>query len=165
MVKSLLASPGSETLVDDQNFELAAQFTWYAHRVGNVVYAKRMWWENGKQFSQGLHTLLTGWALVDHKDGNGLNNQWFNLRSATDAQNLRNARARSVTSSYKGVGLHCGQWRARIYVNGVRLELGAFVLEEAAARAYDQAAREHFGEFACFNFPGPGESAARRAVP
>jgi hypothetical protein len=162
MARSILVSPGSETLVDEWSFELASQFTWYVHPTKNVVYARRMWWEDGKQRSQGLHTLLTGWPKVDHRDGDGLNNQLFNLRPVTDAQNLQNARARSATSVYKGVGRHCDKWRARIYVSGIRLELGSFALEEEAALAYDRAAREYFGEFACFNFPGPGESAARR---
>jgi hypothetical protein len=109
-----------------------------------------------------MHSLITGLELVDHEDGDGLNNQQYNLRPATISQNLRNGRAQEVTSIYKGVGLHRGRWRARIYVDGRRLSLGYFADEPAAGRAYDAAAREHFGVFACLNFPESGENPANR---
>ena len=44
-------------------------------------------------------------------------------------------------------------WFVSAEVDGRRLSLGYFAFEEDAAHAYDEAAREHHGEFAQLNFP------------
>jgi AP2-like factor, euAP2 lineage len=61
------------------------------------------------------------------------------------------------TSIYKGVYRHAARkkWMAVIISNGRSHWLGQFESEEDAARAYDQAAKELFGEFAYLNFPEP----------
>lgn len=64
------------------------------------------------------------------------------------------AYSRARTSRYKGVYLQTdGKWRAQICVNYRKLNLGSYATEIAAARVYDAAALEHFGEFARLNFP------------
>jgi hypothetical protein len=89
---------------------------------------------------------------VDHINGNKLDNRSENLRLATSTQNKANAGPRS--GSYKGVSFDKarGQWRARVMVGGVERFLGRFASETDAARAYDVAAQEIFGEFARLNF-------------
>jgi hypothetical protein len=114
--------------------------------------------------TQRLHTFLTGFAQTDHRDGDGLNNCRANLRPATNKQNQGNGRRPSHnTSGYKGVTWDRGinRWRARIAVNRRMRNLGVYNSVENAARAYDEAAREIFGEFACVNFPINGERSAR----
>jgi hypothetical protein len=99
-----------------------------------------------------MHTLITGWVKVDHKDRNGLNNQKINLRETDSTHNQANQRAvRGTDSRFKGVCWSGYSWRADIRVNRKRTYLGSFASEEAAARAYDTAAVEKFGEFACTN--------------
>lgn len=103
-----------------------------------------------------MHKFITGYERTDHKDRNGLNNQRSNMREASQSQNGANVVKRSGTSSeYKGVTWHSTgfKWQAQIKVNRKRIYLGLFVSEEEAARAYDRAAVEQFGEFACLNFP------------
>lgn len=93
---------------------------------------------------------------VDHIDGNKLNNQRANLRLATRQQNVANRNGRgAATSQYKGVSWDAKNknWRASIRANYKSENLGRYASEEQAARAYDKAAREHFGEFAWLNFP------------
>ena len=93
---------------------------------------------------------------ADHIDRNGLNNSRGNLRLASNAENLRNRpRQRNNKSGYKGVCFdkRVSRWRADIGVNGRRIKVGRFDTPEEAARAYDAAAREYFGEFAYLNFP------------
>ena len=109
-----------------------------------------------------LHQMLIpGVPMIDHRDGNGLNNRRGNLREADKSQNNANSPGRrSRTSKYKGVGLRYGKWRttpkhwmAKITWHGHTKYLGYHYTEEAAAKAYDQAAKELHGEFAWLNFP------------
>ncbi|MGD0077591.1 MAG: HNH endonuclease [Sedimentisphaerales bacterium] len=95
--------------------------------------------------------------LIDHRNHNGLDNRLTNLRPATPAQNIQNARKQKPksTSKYKGVDFvkPTGKYRARIAVDGHRLFLGSFNSEIDAAKAYDLAAKQYFEGFACLNFP------------
>ena len=94
---------------------------------------------------------------IDHWDRNTLNDLLDNLRLGTKQQNdfNRGVAKRSI-SGFKGV---CpvpwkpGYWRVAIFVEGKIIRLGHFSDKIEAARAYDRAARQHFGEFAYLNFP------------
>lgn len=114
-----------------------------------------------------IWTMVTGEPPthdIDHRDGDGSNNRWRNLRAATHAQNMRNVRRlHPSTSRFKGVyfAKREGKWQAYITAHGTRLALGYHATEEGAARAYDQAAKRVHGEFAHFNFPaGSSKDAA-----
>lgn len=101
-----------------------------------------------------LHVLLTGWTMVDHEDGDGLNCQRYNMREVNNAQNMANSRKRAGASSrYKGVTWYRSRacWRAQIMTGGRMRHLGYFAAEEDAAYAYDQAAVSVWGEFARTN--------------
>jgi hypothetical protein len=99
-------------------------------------------------------------AILDHIDGNPLNNSIDNLRAATPSGNARNCRsAKNSSSKYLGVCWHkaAKKWRAQIKINGEVKYLGCFTCEKEAARAYNKAAAEHFGEFANLNVIEGGE--------
>jgi len=98
-------------------------------------------------------------ADVDHKNGVRSDNRWDNLREATRTENNRNTSSRAgSTSQYLGVSWDkdCGRWRAIISVNGTNKHIGSFPREDAAALAYDAAARKHHGKFAKLNFEEGG---------
>ena len=81
------------------------------------------------------------------------------LRPATDSQNLQNTRKRAgASSAYKGVSWDRvnRKWLARICIKGTERNLGRHATEQAAALAYDAAARTAFGEYAFLNFPAVG---------
>lgn len=106
-----------------------------------------------------LHRLIMGAGPgeeVDHINGNPLDNRRSNLRMATSAQNKWNTRRFSNnTSGYRGVSFRKdrGKFRAYINLDNKQRSLGMFHTAEEAARAYDAAAKELFGEFARLNFP------------
>jgi hypothetical protein len=92
---------------------------------------------------------------IDHKDGDCSNNSLCNLREATFSQNRANRDGLHKTSKFKGVHRPARRraYSATIKVDGIMKQLGSFSSEVAAARAYDVAAQEYFGEFARLNFP------------
>lgn len=95
-------------------------------------------------------------GIIDHHDGEPSNNVPNNLREATQRQNLQNVGSKGGTSRFCGVDWRAsrGKWRARCRDGtGFRHNLGHFMDEEDAARAYDAAARQFHGEFARLNFP------------
>jgi hypothetical protein len=108
-----------------------------------------------------MHTVITTFPLVDHEDGNGLNNQRHNLRDATQQENTRN-RSKMVpptSSQYKGVcwDKERNKWVAHIDIGeGRKRKLGRFTVERDAAVAYNKAAIEIFGEYALVNEIGDG---------
>jgi hypothetical protein len=92
--------------------------------------------------------------IVDHIDGNKLNNNLTNLRITDYYGNARSSRkTKKITSSvYKGVYLHkCGKWCAQLTYNKKVIYLGLFENEINAAIAYNNAALIYYGEFAVLN--------------
>ena len=91
--------------------------------------------------------------IVDHINGNSLDNRRSNLRLATHQQNIHNQRRNSRnTSGYKGVSYarRMNKWLAKIKINGKCKSLGYYVTPEEAFAAYCAAAKEAFGDFARF---------------
>lgn len=160
MSKEIKLSKGQLAIVDDQDFEFLNQWKWHTKTGRKTCYARR-WNEKmgGKQTPIGMHRLLLGVTArniyVDHKDGNGLNNQRSNLRIATHQQNCANRVRRSnKTSKYIGVSRwkNRKKWRAQIIYNYKKIHLGTFEVESDAAIAYDVCTKRLNGEFASLNF-------------
>ncbi len=158
---------GRVALVDDEDYDLVMQYRWNVleHQrpsgsmAGPYAFSSR---RRDRQVFTYMHRLiLPGVPEVDHEDGNGLNNQRSNLRSATRPQNNANGskhptHAGMPTSSrFKGVSWHkaARKWTAQIADGGRQHYLGCFADEIEAALAYDAAACVAFGEFARLNFP------------
>lgn len=98
---------------------------------------------------------------IDHADRNKLNNQRTNLRLATGSQNSANKDIQiNNTSGFKGVHWHnaTGKWRAMISIKSKSKCLGLYENIVDAAKAYDIAALQQYGDFAVINFPFVKES-------
>ena len=155
-MREIPLSRGLVALVDDDDYDrVTAVGKWYANPNHRTFYARKNFWRQGRYIAVLMHSLITGWPSPDHVNGNGLDNQRHNLRPATSSQNSQNRRMRSDnTSGFKGVYLRDrGRWVASIWTAGKNRHLGLFATPEDAARAYDAAAAEIFGEFARLNFP------------
>lgn len=103
-----------------------------------------------------MHRVVVGAAagqIVDHIDGDGLNNCLCNLRVCSSHQNQWNASKyrKPCSSQFKGVSLHRGRWVARLMVFGKRISVGSFDNELDAAIAWNEAAKVYHGEFARLN--------------
>lgn len=150
---------GLVCLIDEADAERVLQYKWYAAPGPHTFYACRtIYGAAGPMTKKNVH--MHRWLLnaptgvaVDHKDWNGLNNQRSNIRLCTAGQNRANRRFVSNRAGYKGVRLSRGTTnRFQAYIKKY-ISLGSFGSAEEAARAYDAAAIELFGEFASLNFP------------
>jgi hypothetical protein len=103
--------------------------------------------------------------LIDHRNGDGLDNRRDNLRLATHSQNMCNRRKTKLKTTSRFIGVYfnreTNKWRAAIKCKGKKIALGRFVNEVEAAMAYDAAAKKYHGRFASLNFP-PEKRAERQ---
>ncbi len=151
--------PNTFAQVDDADFDFINQWKWCAADNGGRLYVNRSGgMVLGKNTNIYLHRLLLKpppGLVPDHIDGDTLNNQRSNLRIATYSQNQQNKTIKKgrKSSKYKGVSWHIQRkrWWAKIKLSHAVKSLGTFNLEDDAGRAYNKAAKEHFGEFARLN--------------
>jgi hypothetical protein len=157
-VKTIPLTRGYVTRVDDADYEGLSRYNWCSlvstRRDGSVrcVYAVRSVKKARKSHTLYMHREILGCTEeVDHRDGDGLNNQRENLRPATGTQNHANERL-SVdnTSGVKGVYWHKqkGKWHVQCRVGKTSRSGGLYSDINEAARAYEKLATSLWGKFA-----------------
>jgi hypothetical protein len=159
VMKEIALTQNEVTLVDDEDFEWLNKWKWCLSRhtsrkIKAVV--KRARYSDGMTRILPLHRLLMGLQygdkqMVDHINGNPLDNRKDNLRVCNKSENGCN-RGKPInnTSGYKGVHLHkeTGKWRAEIRHKGKRHSLGLHATPELASDAYVKATMKYHGKFA-----------------
>lgn len=144
-MKEIKLSCGKITFVDDDDY--LNQWKWRACINGKSIYAQRV--EGKKKIK--MHRVIMNpepHLLVDHIDGNGLNNTRNNLRVCTKAENNRNRRVSSNNIlGHKGITKDGKSYRARIVVNYKTISLKNHKTLEEAIDAYNKAASIAFGAF------------------
>lgn len=145
-------------LVDDEDYEELNKYEWYLmsiyHTKSKIFYARRYGNDNAILMHRVVLGLQSSKEHGDHVDGNGLNNQKYNLRSSTHSQNQANSKKKPNSfSEYKGVVKRekRRKFQSEIRVGGKKINLGNFTDEQQAALAYNKAAIRYFGEFAKLN--------------
>lgn len=144
-------------IVDEEDFYRIGKY-WWALQVEGYAHRHRRGMQNILMHREILDA--GEGDIVEHINGNGLDNRRSNLRLSTRSRIVFKDGKRNYeepkTSEYKGV-CYCkqtGRWKSTIRVDGKQKWLGRHNTEEAAARAYDEAAKELIGEHAFLNFPG-----------
>lgn len=145
-MKKIELRKGLCAIVDDIDYDLVSCHKW------NAIDGRR-----GKYYAYSnksrlyMHRLIMGnpeGYLVDHKNGDTLDNRRSNLRICTKSQNAQNIKK----AGYKGVSMYPNhKYRAYIVIHNKQINLGVFDTEIEAAKAYNSAAKKYFGEFASLN--------------
>lgn len=160
-MKEIILSSRGFTMVDDDDFERFGHLSWNPSPRLYTTYVMKSAWDRitSRAYTLLLHREIMEApddVLVDHIDGNGLNNQRSNLRLCDKTLNCANSRfRRDGRSQFKGVSwCHTtARWRATIRVRNCQIHIGRYDDDRVAAKAYDKAASSYFGEFARLNFP------------
>jgi hypothetical protein len=147
-MKEISLTQGKVALVDDEDFDRLNKFKWFAHKRHGIFYAGRQVTvvyipetKYCKQKIVHMHRLIMevpSDKMIDHIDGEGLNNQKSNLRAVTNRQNLQNLHRRKKTSRFPGVSwqINDKKWQSGICINRIHHYLGEFSSEEEAFAMY-----------------------------
>jgi hypothetical protein len=150
MTKEVILTQGKVALVDDEDFKML------------VAISANWCVSDGYAFNRKLgrmHRFLLGapdGVMVDHRNGDRLDNRRDNLRLCTNSLNQANRQVVRGASPFKGVTWQRrpdgrGFWNAKLIVNGAASYLGRHNTDLEAAAAYNAAAAKAFGEFAHLN--------------
>lgn len=155
---------GQRARVDEDDYERLSKFKYFAHWAEGTgtYYAFRKARIGGRDLSiamaRDVLQMYDKNLVVDHINGDDtLDNRKENLRVATHAQNRANCRKlKPKSSKYKGVSAYPSarygvKWEAYIFFERKKIHIGVYVEEDKAARAYNKAAKELYGEFARLN--------------
>jgi len=152
-MKNLFTTRGHLITVDDDDYDWLSKYKWYADCSHRTIYAVKNTKINGIWVKERMHRMImkiTDNSLIDHIDGNGLNNQKSNLRICADIENRAHRRPNNG-HKYIGVGTYKSIYRSRIRINNIVYYLGYYKTAEEAALAYNEAAIKFKGEFAYLN--------------
>jgi hypothetical protein len=159
-MKQIPLTKGKFALVDDEDYDrLVAMGKWHVTCKGYAARTKHYRKPCGRLSSSTIfmHHLISpvdGKNQVDHRNTNKLDNQKDNLRVCSNSENCKNtSKPKNNTSGFKGVywKKQIKRWCAQIGVEYKNIYIGSFATAIEAAKAYNEAAVKHFGEFAKLN--------------
>jgi hypothetical protein len=158
-MREILLTKGMVALVDDEDFEALNRYKWHAsgrkkvyadHKIGPMKGSTSI------KMHRAILNLTDPNLVVDHIDGNTLNNQKYNLRICKFVQNTWNTGKHiDNTTGFKGVHIKSGRKVKRyacvLFANGKHVFGGNFDNPVDAAKKYNELSRQYHGEFAYQN--------------
>lgn len=145
----IVTAKGEELLVDREMLPMLSQHSWCMTSYKNDhIYAVA----NINKKLVRMHRLILNCNssdVVDHINGNTLDNRKCNLRICTAKDNSRNATvSKNNSSGVTGVSqLPNGKWRTRIMVDRKEISLGHYDDFNTAVEVRLRAEQKYFGEF------------------
>lgn len=144
-MKYIPLSNGQKTKVDDRDYDFLTQWKWRVYGSGYVG-------RNSRQGVIYMHRVLAGGISgkdVDHKNGDKLDNQKWNLRLVTKSENQRGFRLRNKETVSGVRGVHwfprTKKWTARIKAGDKHYNLGYFTELDDAIKARQEAEKKYWG--------------------
>jgi hypothetical protein len=161
-MKKIPLTQGKFAIVDDEDFAMLSVYKWHCMGDGWNVYAVRCpqrkeYTTRNTRKSIRMHRVILGYTgklVVDHINGDSLDNRKKNLRICSHRDNIINSGMRkNNTSGFKGVTWRekNHRWVVTIQTGERQIEIGTFVDKIEAAIAYNDAAKKYHGEFARLN--------------
>lgn len=151
---------GLFALVDDDDFESVSLKSWHLTKNKNKIYPRCSYWQDGRIVNKRLHNYLLKsreGLVIDHINGNTLDNRRENLRYVTQKVNAQNrVKNPSNKSGTRGVHFDKGRkrpsggwrtkprWVASIYYEGKQLYLGGFEKKDEAIKARKEAEKIYY---------------------
>jgi len=131
---------GMFSLVDDDVYGWAKNYAWHAVKNYKAFYVEH----EIKGFHISLHQCVMGrpinGLMIDHINGDGLDNRRENLRMITHRQNQQNRishrKGRLMGTTFSKL---TGKWLSRIQIKGKGIHLGSYPTERKAHKAYTEA--------------------------
>lgn len=154
MTKEITLSNGEICLVDDSDFPMLSVRRWFPKKAFHLTYASRCEVvAPGKRVSMSMHSLLMKpprGFVVDHVNGNGLDNRRENLRIVTLSHNSMNRKLRiDSRTGVRGVTkTRSGKFTPHLQVDGNQVLKGAYDTVEEALAVRMAAEEKYFGEYA-----------------
>ena len=156
---------GKVALVDDEDYESIARHKWYyrIHKGCRIGYACRTDWSAKPRRMLRMHREIVNapaGSIVDHLNGNGLDNRRCNLRICTNGANIQRGRSRNATG-FRGVVRQTGRpggryVRYQASIGSIRrINCGSYPTPAQAALAYDEAVLWIYGRNAATNILRP----------
>lgn len=143
---TIITAKGETILIDKDDIDKAMRYSWCISKTGYAV-------ANIDGRVTKMHRYLFGLKkdglVVDHINGNTLDNRRNNLRLCNPAENGRNLKKKVSLSGETGVRKTAnGRWNARISLNGKGIHIGNYLTKEDALEARRTAEQKYFGEYA-----------------
>jgi len=141
---------GEKYIVETADLSILKEYCWSVSKKGYLTARKRGKGNEWLYLHQALIKYDKNKFVVDHIDGDPMNNRRSNLRVCTQQQNSFNTGLnKNNTSGYTGV-YFCNtkkKWRAQIRINYRNISLGYYEILADAISAREKAERKYFGEF------------------